>query len=384
MCREESVAAFEHLGRAGDSALREFGADHTIARCFARMYALDLGAFVEVLADACRETAGQAQCVQSLRRVQFQQIRHGRCGAEHTGERRVVIAAPRRFGMHRGGNPAHDVVAAHDRRHDVLCAARTLLCCRHHRRKDYARRMRGTLRVAIVEIEPVHVGAGDQRRIGRGQFRTAADDARGTRGVALFESMRAMPATQASLRQRSRRSGSRAIVRLYACIVSGGQWLKVSLAACAASRALTPMLMSSVVVSMFILFALMFGWFAVALTVVPRRFAHYQAIDRDHAPALSARTINGLISASAIPGGRYRQPAATTRESREPMQRSHHAAGCDSRAGLQFGDFSDHFLRGFETDRREPHAETVLQFRHDAAEPEQYRRPDFGIVADNL
>src|SRR2546421_3682085 len=62
----EAIAAFEHLGRTRDAAPRELCAEQPIARRLSGMDALDFRAVVEVLADATRETAGEAERVLRL------------------------------------------------------------------------------------------------------------------------------------------------------------------------------------------------------------------------------------------------------------------------------------------------------------------------------
>src|SRR6185503_14165145 len=92
----KTVAALEHFARTGDATARELGAEQTVARGLAWMNALYFRPVVEILADAACEAAREPERVVGLRRIELQQARRARRGAEHAGKRRVVKAALRR------------------------------------------------------------------------------------------------------------------------------------------------------------------------------------------------------------------------------------------------------------------------------------------------
>src|SRR3954452_7876196 len=72
---EQAIAAFEHLRRTGDTSSGELCAQQSVPRGLSGMYAFDFRAFVQILTDAARETAGETECIERLFRIELCQIR---------------------------------------------------------------------------------------------------------------------------------------------------------------------------------------------------------------------------------------------------------------------------------------------------------------------
>ena len=195
-----------------------------------------------------------------------------------------MIAAPRRLRMHRRGDAAHDVVAAHDRRHDF--AAR---CCRA------ARATASTAGKITPDgcAEPCVWPSSKSRPCVFAPVTSAAFGADSFAPlpitleirVASFSSKYASNACDTGIAApeiaQVRKSS---IVRLNACTVSAGSLSNVRLAACAGeSRARAD---ADVVGRRIHVHASLPCRLLCRAPALRRLVPHHQTIDRDHAAAL--------------------------------------------------------------------------------------------------
>ena len=183
------------------------------------MDALDFRAFFDVFPHARREASREPERTTNVRRVEIEQLRNGGSGAEYTRRRRVFPATGVQWQDGPGsGDAAHDVVADHRREDHPLRRSTGRFGCREHRREDGAERMRGAVRVAVVEVEAVRIGAVHERRVRCGRA------SRRRRRRSPFGSRRLGAAPQQ--RSRYRQRGKLAILHVrWSCSARFNAWM---------------------------------------------------------------------------------------------------------------------------------------------------------------
>ncbi len=159
---EQTPGRFERARRGRVAVLRQQRRHQAGARGAADVERL--GHRAELLADADRLRCGDAQRHRRAVRIERQDPRAGRGGAEHAGRAGDVPAAVVVIGVDRVPDAARDIDPEHDRIDDLPSAGTRVLGERERRRGDRTGRVDDRAQMRIVEIERVRRDAVQHRR----------------------------------------------------------------------------------------------------------------------------------------------------------------------------------------------------------------------------
>ncbi len=166
---EAAIFALEHVDDAGEAGLREQRAIEPALRRAPGMHALDHGAVLR-RHQAGRLGAGDAERMDGRVRRQPQRRRGAGGGREHADGGAGMPALADMLRPHAQADPRPDLVAGDGGAHEIAPAhAGPQLGDREQRRQGHRAHMQHAGAVHVVELEALHQGAVDQRRMRRRQ-----------------------------------------------------------------------------------------------------------------------------------------------------------------------------------------------------------------------
>ena len=182
-----AIGRLEHIDDAGEAVAREQRAVKPALRRASRMHALDHGAVLR------RHQAGRLGACDAERMHRLlggkSQAARGAGGRRVNAHGRAGMPALADMLLPHAPSDARADFVARDRGGEEVASAKVGMALRDRdqRRQRDGAHMQHALAVNVVELEPLHLRAVDQRRMRRRETKRRAPDRRGAGGVQAFE-----------------------------------------------------------------------------------------------------------------------------------------------------------------------------------------------------